>query len=223
MPREPSDARAALMAVYLSQRPSFLSPSDMPTTSTKKLKPAERPPYRKKHAKDLAMTTMLKKNLKNLPHRRRRRDAEECLHPMRPSSSGLALALGPMGRTIYGVGEASGGVIRRQMRRNVNRPGMSTSPPSRTSQDGLRKAQLAVIKVGEEIAWREAEARRVQTQKEARKKGDGTCGQMKETGDDRILLGEVGRIDSEGVGAEDVAHADRYFDLYINAEAWVVN
>jgi hypothetical protein len=97
---------------------------------------------------------------------------------------------------------------------------MSTSPPSRTSQDGLRKAQLAVIKVGEEIAWREAEARRV---KEARKKGDYTCGQMKETGDDRILLGEGERTDSDGVRAEDMAHADRYFDLYINAEAWVVN
>jgi hypothetical protein len=163
---------------------------------------------------------MFKKKIKNVPHRRRR-DAEECLHAMRPSSSGLRLALRPTGRTIYGVGEASGGMIRRQMRRNVNRPGISTSPPSRTSQDGLRKAQLAVIKVREEIAWREAEARRVQTQ-EARKKGDGTCGQM-ETGDDRILLGEVGRTDGEGVGAEDVAHADKYFDLYINAEAWVVN
>jgi len=100
---------------------------------------------------------------------------------------------------------------------------MSTSPPSRTSQDSLRKAQLAVIKVGEEIAWREAEARRVQAQKETRKKGDHTCGQMKETGEGRILLGEGERTDSDGVRAEDVAHADRYFDLYINAEAWVVN
>jgi len=221
MPREPSDARAALMAVYLSQRPSFSPPSDLPNKSTKKLKTAERPSYRK-YAKDLATTTMFTKNLENLPHRRRR-DAEECPHAMRPSSSGLGLGLGPTGRTIYGVGEASGGVIRRQRRRNVNRPGMSTSPPSRTSQDGLRKAQLAVIKVGEEIAWREAEARRVQAQKEARKKGDYTCVQMKETGEERILLGEVERTDSDGVRAEDVAHADKYFDLYINAEAWVVN
>ena len=210
------------MAVYLSQRPSFLSPPDLPTTSTKRLKTAERPPRRKKYAKDLATTTMFTKNLTNLPHRRRM-DAEERRHAMRPSSSGLGLTFGPTGRTIYGVGDANGGVIRRQRRRNVNRPGMSTSPPSRTSQDGLRKAQLAVIKVGEEIAWREAEARRVQAQKEARKKGDYTCGQMKETGDDRILLGEVERTDSDGVRAEDVAHADRYFDLYINAEAWVVN
>jgi hypothetical protein len=219
MPRESSDARAALMAVYLSQRqrPYCLSPSDMPS-STKKLKPAERPPCRKKYAKDLAMTTVFAKNVKNIPHRRRR-DAEEWPHTIRASSSGLGIGLGRTGRTIYGVGEASGGVIRRQRRRNINKTGTSSSSPEGTSQGGgggLRKAQVAVIKMGEEVTRREAEARRVQGQKETRKKGDYTCGH----GDDMLPLRET---DGEGVRAEDVAHADRYFDMYINAEAWVVN
>lgn len=221
MPRESSDARAALMAVYLSQRqrPYCLSPSDMPS-STKKLKTAERPPSRKKYAKDLAMTTMFAKNVKNIPHRRRR-DAEEWPHTIRATSSGLGIGLGRTGRTIYGVGEANGGVIRRQRRRNVNKTGTSSSSPEGTSQSGggLRKAQVAVIKMGEEITRREAEARRVQAQKETRKKGDYTCGH----GDDMLPLGEMEWTDGEGVRAEDVAHADRYFDMYINAEAWVVN
>jgi hypothetical protein len=212
MPREPSDARAALMAVYLSQRPSFLSLSDMPSY-TKKLKTAERPPYRKKYAKDLAMTTVFTKNVKNIPHRRRR-DAEECPHTIRASSSGLGIELGRTGRTIYGVGEANGGVIRRQRRRNVHKPGMPSPSPEGTSRGGgLRKAQVAVIKVGEDIARRESSPRRVQAQKEVGKKGDHTCGAMR----------EMEWTDGDGVRAEDVAHADRYFDMYINAEAWVVN
>jgi hypothetical protein len=86
----------------------------------------------------------------------------------------------------------------------------------------LRKAQLAVIRVGEEIARKESEARRVQAQ-EARKKGDNACGQMREAGDERVVLGEMERRDSDTVRAEDVDHADRYFEMYINAEAWVVN
>jgi len=190
-------------------------------TPTKKLKTAERPPHPRKYAKDLAMTTMITKNLKNVPHRRRR-DAEECPHTMRASSSGQGIGLGCTGRTIYGVDEANGGVTRRQRRRNINRPGMPSSPQPRTSQGSLRKAQLAVIRVGEEIARKESEARRVQAQ-EARKKGDYTCGQMKETGDSRLVFGEMERTDSDTVRAEDVAHADKYFEMYINAEAWVVN
>jgi hypothetical protein len=81
----------------------------------------------------------------------------------------------------------------------------------------LRKAQVGVIKVGEEIARRESSPRRVQGQgqKEAGKKGDHTCG--------LLPLGEMEWTDGDGVRAEDVAHADRYFDMYINAEAWVVN
>jgi len=99
---------------------------------------------------------------------------------------------------------------------------MPSSPQPRTSQGSLRRAQLAVIRVGEEIARKELEARRVQAQ-EARKRGDYTCDQMKETGDDRVVLGEMERADGDTVRAEDVAHADRYFEMYINAEAWVVN
>jgi hypothetical protein len=188
-------------------------------SSTKKLKTAERPPFRKKYAKDLAMTTVFAKNVKNIPHRRRR-DAEECPHTIRASTSGLGIGLGRTGRTIYGVGEANGGVIRRQRRRNVNKTGTPSSSPEGTSQGGggLRKAQLAVIKMGEEIARREAEARRVQAQ-ETRKKGDHTCGH----GDEMLPLGEMEWTDGEGVRAEEVAHADRYFEMYINAEAWVVN
>jgi hypothetical protein len=81
-----------------------------------------------------------------------------------------------------------------------------------------------VIKVEEGIALRETETRRVQAQ-EARKKGDHTCGdQMRQlTGEDGLRLGEIGRTDGDVVRAEEVAHADRYFDMYINAEAWVGN
>jgi hypothetical protein len=108
----------------------------------------------------------------------------------------------------------------------VNRPGMPSPSPGGTSQGGggggLRRAQVAAIKMGEEIAWRGTETRRVQAQKEARKKGDHTCGQIqvKQTGDNMAPLGEMEWRDGDGVRAEDVAHADRYFDMYINAEAW---
>ncbi|KAI0004243.1 hypothetical protein BJV74DRAFT_436021 [Russula compacta] len=187
------------------------------------LETAERPSYRKKYAKDLKTTNVFTKNLKNLPHRRRR-DGDECMHTIRANSAGLGIGLGRTGRTIYGVGEASG-VIRRQRRRNVGRPGLTSAstPSPRTSQGGLTPTQLAVIKVGEEIARREAEMRRMRV-RETRKKGDHTCGHghMKQTGDD-MSLGIVGRTGGELVGAEEVAHADRYFDMYINAEAWAGN
>jgi hypothetical protein len=197
------------MAVYLSRRLSLLTPSNVPTVA-KKLKSAERPSHRMKHAKELARTKMFMKNVENVPHRRRR-DANERTHKIRASGAGLGTGLGCTGRTIYGVGEASGGVTRRQRRRNIGKPGRPSSPPpARTSKGSWTPAQLAVIKIGEEIAQREAEVR------ETRKKGDHMCGHMKQTGDDR-LLGDVGQTE---VGED---HADVFFDLYINAEAWAGN
>lgn len=67
----------------------------------------------------------------------------------------------------------------------------SLPPPARTP---------ALIKIGEG----EMREREVQT----RKKGDMCDGHMKQTGDDR-LLGDVGE-----------EHADAFFEMYINAEAW---
>lgn len=188
MPREPSDARAALMAVYLSRRLSLVTPSNMPTAA-KKLKSAERPSHRMKHAKELARTN---KNHENIPHRWRR-DVNERTHTIRGSSAGLLAGLGCTGRTIYGVSEASGGVIRRQRRRNMGKLGRPSSPPPRARTP----AQVAVIKIGE------GEAKM--------KKGDDICGHMKQTGDDRLLG------DHRSVGEE---HADAFFEMYINAEAW---
>ena len=209
MPREPSDARAALMAVYLSQRLSFLTPSNMPTPA-KKQKSAERPPHRMKLAKEVARTNMFMKNLENVPHRRRR-DVNERTHTIWGSGAGLGAGLGCTGRTIYGVGEASGKGSRRQRRRNIGKLGKPSAPaPARTSKGNRPPAQLAVIKIGEEIAQREAE-RGVQAQK---KKGDHMSGHMKQTGDD-TLLGDVGQT---GLVGED--YADAFFDMYINAEAW---
>ncbi|KAI0283361.1 hypothetical protein BGY98DRAFT_951988 [Russula aff. rugulosa BPL654] len=191
MPREPSDARAALMAVYLSRRLSLVTPSNIPA-GAKKLKSAERPSHhRMKHAKELARTKKMTKNVENIPHRRRR-DVNERTHTIRASGAGLVTSLGCTGRTIYGVGEASGGVIRRQRRRNMGKPGErgTLPPPARTP---------ALIKIGE------GEMREVQTRK---KGGDMYDGHMKQTGDDR-LLGDVGE-----------EHADAFFEMYINAEAW---
>ena len=215
MPREPSDARAALMAVYLSRRLSFLTPSNLPTAG-KKLKSAERPPHRTKHAKELARTNMFMKNLENVPHRRRR-DANECTHTIRAGSAGLGSGLGCTGRTIYGVGEASGKPIRRQRRRNIGKLGKPSSPlPTRTSKGSRPSAQLAVIKIGEENAQREAERRDMQAKAETRKRGEHMSGHMKPTGDD-TLLGDVGQT-GDGLVGED--YADVFFDMYINAEAW---
>jgi len=156
--------------------------------AAKKLKSAERrPSHRMKHAKELARTNKMTKN-ENIPHRRRR-DVNERTHTIRASGAGLVTGLGCTGRTIYGVGEASGGLIRRQRRRNMSKLGEPSSlpPPARTP---------ALIKIGEG---------EVQT----RKKGDDMCaGHMKQTGDDR-LLGDVGE-----------EHADAFFEMYINAEAW---
>jgi hypothetical protein len=177
------------MAVYLSRRLSPLTPSNVPTV-TKKLKSAERPSHRTKHAaKELAGTSMFMKNVENVPHRRRR-DVK-----IRASGAGLGAGLGCTGRTIYGVGEGSGGVTRRQRRRNIGKPGKPSSPPpGRTSKGSWTPAQLAVIKIGEEIAQREAE----------RQTREHMCGHTKQTGDDTLLGDE----------------ADVFFDMYINAEAW---
>jgi hypothetical protein len=191
MPREPSDARAALMAVYLSRRLSLVTPSNMPAAA-RKLKPAERPSHRMKHAKELARTNKVTKNAENIPHRRRR-DVNERTHTMiRASGAGLVTGLGCTGRTIYGVGEASSGGIRKQRRRNMGKPGRPSSPPP----PARMPTQLAVIKIGE------GEMRGVVQAK----KGEG---HMKQTGDDTSLLGDVGE-----------EHADAFFDMYINAEAW---
>jgi len=209
------------MAVYLSQRrPSSPSPStsNIPMT-TKKQKAAERPRRRKHYPypKELATTNMYmcvcKKNLY-----RRRRDADESMHPTRANGA----------EQEAGLGEGGGGVIRRQRRRNVGgrpKPGLpASSQQPRTSHGGLTPTEVAAINFGEEeMAWRVAEMRRAkETQaKEARKKGDHTCNLMKQSGDDTLLV-DMARADG-GEFAEQVAHADRYFDMYINAEAWVGN
>lgn len=78
----------------------------------------------------------------------------------------------------------------------MGKPGRPSSPPPRARTP----TQLAVIKIGE------GEMRGVQA-----KKGDDVYGHMKQTGDDR-LLGDVGE-----------EHADAFFDMYINAEAWAGN
>jgi len=183
-------------------------------TAAKKLKSAERPSHWMKHAKELARTNKVTKNLENIPHRRRR-DVKECTHTIRASGAGLVTGFGCTGRTIYGVGEASGGVIRRQRVRNMSKPGRPSSPPpARTSKGSWTPGQVAVIKKGEENAEREGARRGVQAKKETRKKGDHMCGHMKQTGDD-TLLGDVGLVGED--------HAEAFFDMYINAEAWVGN
>jgi hypothetical protein len=160
--------------------------------AARKLKPAERPSHRMKHAKELARTNKVTKNAENIPHRRRR-DVNERTHTMiRASGAGLVTGLGCTGRTIYGVGEASSGGIRKQRRRNMGKPGRPSSPPP----PARMPTQLAVIKIGE------GEMRGVVQAK----KGEG---HMKQTGDDTSLLGDVGE-----------EHADAFFDMYINAEAW---
>lgn len=190
----------------------------MPTAG-KKLKSAERPPLRIKHAKELARKNMFMKNLENVPHRRRR-DANEYTHTIRSGGAGLGAGLGCTGRTIYGVGEASGKPIRRQRRRNIGKPGKPSSTlPAWTSKGSWAPAQLAVIKIGEENAQREAERREMQARKETRKKGDHMSGHMKPTGDD-TLLGDVGHT-GDGLVGED--YADVFFEMYINAEAWAGN
>jgi hypothetical protein len=188
MPREPSDARAALMTVYMSQRSSFFTLSDTPKGG-KKLNAAERPsPYRI-YAKKSSTSKMLVKSLKKPLHRRRRSDADECMHAIRTSLGGPGLDLGRIGRTIYGVGESSRGNRR---------------PALKRSQGCLTAQQLAVIEVGMEIARREAESRHVVS-----KKGMGEMGTFTLTRGEGIVKEDV----------EDMAHADRYFEMYINAEA----
>jgi len=201
MPREPSDARAALMRVYMSQRSTFLTLSD-PPKGGKKLMAAERwPPRGRIYTKKSATTKKMVKSLKTPPHRRRRSDADECMHGT--STSGPGLGLGHIGRTIYGVGEQ-----RRQ------RTGLPNCPGLKGSHGRLTAQQVAVIEVGMELARVEAERREV-----VGKKGMGDMRGFRK-GDDRELVGGngsgTGRV---CVKMEDMAHADRYFDMYINAEA----
>ena len=192
------------MTVYMSQRSSLLTLSPK---STKKVKAAERPPpYRRICAKNSTTTKMLVKSLKKPPHRRRRSDADECMHAIRTNLGGPGLGLGRIGRTIYGVGESS-----RANRRQKCNPPMANSPGPKRSQGGLTAQQLAVIEVGREIARREAESWHVLA-----KKGMGEIPSLSLTG----------REGTSGTGpvcvkedTEDMAHADRYFDMYINAEA----
>ena len=212
MPRESSDARAALMMVYMSQRSSQFNPPN-PSTATKKPKAAERSPHQKLlQGKDLATTTGLMKNLnknKNVPHRRR-------------SEPGLGQGLARTGRTIYGVGEVSRGFRREKRSHGGLSNGVTSCRGSRTSQGRWAREQVVLIERGKEMARREEEARRQtlavrekekQEQLEASwKRADHTWVQW---GDKlKVAVGEMGwASDSE------LAHADRYFDMYINVEA----
>lgn len=86
----------------------------------------------------------------------------------------------------------------------MGRPGRPSSPPPRARTP----TQLAVIKIGEG----EMRGVQVQAKKETRQKGEDMCSHMKQTGDDTSLLRDVGE-----------EHADAFFDMYINAEAWAGN
>jgi hypothetical protein len=206
MPREPSDARAALMTVYMSQRSSFLTLSDTPKGG--KLKAAERPPSYRIYAKNSTTTKMLVKSAKKSPHRRRRSDAEECMHGIRTNLGRPGLGLGRIGRTIYGVGESNRANRRQRCNGSSGLPGFPNSPALKRSQGGLTAQQLAVIEVGMEIARREAESRHVLA-----KKGMGEIGTLASTRGD----GREGPVCVKEE-MEDMAHADKYFDMYINAE-----
>ncbi|KAI0307895.1 hypothetical protein B0F90DRAFT_1678246 [Multifurca ochricompacta] len=220
MPHEPSDARAALMTVYMSQHPTFFTQFNT-TMAAKKLKAAERLHRRRKFAaKDLATTKIIMKNLKNLPYRRRN-DADECIHAIRASNAGL----GRIGRTIYGGVEP--GRVNKRQRRNIGLPGSPSTPSLRPSQGCLTPKQLAVIEVGMEVARREAETRYTFAKREmarlgsAGKRAEHTCSQT-DMGLARLRLGMNEEIVVDGIGPasdEEVAHADKYFDMYINAEA----
>jgi hypothetical protein len=207
MPRESSDARAALMTVYMSQRSSLFNNPPNPSTARKKLKAAERPPHRRSHEEDLGTTTVLRKDLnKSLTHRRR-------------CDAGLGQGLARTGRTIYGGGEASRG-IRTQRREGGLANGLTRSRESRTSQG--RRA----VERGKEMAGRDEEARRHmvavrEKEKEGSwKKADHTWVHLDKIGDNlKMMVGGVEWAGDSIVGAEEVAHADRYFDMYINVEA----
>lgn len=189
------------MTVYMSQHSSFFTLSDTPKGG-KKLNAAERPPPYRIYAKKSTTTKMLVKSLKKPPHRRRRSEAEEYMHAIRTSLGGPGLGLGRIGRTIYGVGESSRGNRRQRCNGSNGLPGFANTPALKRSQGCLTAQQLAVIEVGMEIARREAESRHVLA-----KKGMGDMGTFTLT---------------EGIVKEDVedrAHADRYFEMYINAEA----
>lgn len=83
----------------------------------------------------------------------------------------------------------------------MGKPGRPSSPPP----PARMPTQLAVIKIGEGEM-------QVRAKKEMRQKGEDMCSHMKQTGDDTSLLGDVGE-----------EHADAFFDMYINAEAWAGN
>ena len=197
------------MTVYMSQHSSFFTLSHTPK-SAKKVKTAERPPpYGRVYAKNSTTSKMLVKSLKKPPQRRRRSDADECMHAIRTSLGGPGLGLGRIGRTIYGVGESSR-ANRRQ--RNPPMPGLPDSPALKRSQGGLTAQQLAVIEVGKEIARREAESWHVLARKGMGEIISSTKGDSR---DGKSGTGPVCVKDDR----EDMAHADRYFDMYINAEA----
>ena len=213
MPHEPSDARAALMTVYMNQRSPFLTQSDTPKGG-RKLKSAERPPPYRIYAKNSTTTKMLVKSLKKPPHRRRRSDADECMRAIRTSLGGPGLGLGRIGRTIYGVGESGRANRRQRCNGSIGQHGFPNSPALKRSQGGLTAQQRAVIEVGMEIARREVESRHGLT-----KKGMGEMGSITSTrGDGKEGISGTGPVCVKEE-VEDMAHADRYFDMYINAEA----
>jgi len=191
------------MTVYMSQR-SFLTLSDTPKGGNK-LNAAERPPSYRIYAKKSTTTKMLVKSLKKPAHRRRRSEADECMHAI---LGGPSVGLGHIGRTIYGAGESSR--ANRRQRRNSS-SGLAVFPNSPApKRSHLTAQQLAVIEVGMEIARREAESRHGLAKKGVGEMGSLSLGREGITGTEPVCVKE---------DTEDMAHADLYFDMYINAEA----
>jgi hypothetical protein len=197
------------MTVYMSQRSSLFNNPRNPSRAGKKLKAAERPPHRKPHGEDLGTATILRKDLnKSLGHRRK-------------CDAGLGQGLARTGRTIYGGGEASRG-IRPQRRDGGLTNGLTRSRESRTSQGRRAREELALVERRKEMARQNEEGRRHMVAVREREKLEQLEASWKKADHTWVQLDQIGdnlKMTVGGMGAEEVAHADRYFDMYINVEA----
>ncbi|KAI0274763.1 hypothetical protein BC834DRAFT_839825 [Gloeopeniophorella convolvens] len=234
MPRESSDARAALMAVYMSQRSSLPSPPETPPRGLKGTKAAERPLPRT-HGKDVSTRSTLK-NLKDLPLDG---SAEACSSRMERSKHA---DLERVGRTIYGTESTRPASERRRRRRRRTvehhvsdassySPSSPLPSPPRTPESAGAGASASAVRAEEHrrtekcYAEQPNELMRREVQKgvmqelieaaEERARVEAWVTRSLRGVDDKILLGNVVVVEGP---REDVTHADQYFDMYINAE-----